>query len=162
MSWIGDLFAGGASGLISGIGDVADKFITTGDEKNQFKLEMEQVITARMNMMNEQAVTEMNAKSEIIQAELKQGDNFTKRMRPSLGYFGMIVIFYNYCIIPSIGVFKPDLGIVAFEMPGEFWLAWGGMMATYSIGRSQEKKGQGNKVTGMLSGVTPSITKLLG
>ena len=159
MSFISDIFSGGASGLISGVGDLADKFITTGDEKNQFKLETEKVITERLQMMNSQAETEMNAKSSIIQAELSQGDLFTKRMRPTLGYFGMFVIFFNYCLVPVVSQFA-EVQVDVFALPTEFWMAWGGMMATYSIGRSQEKKGANSKATSIITGV-PNISNIL-
>ena len=152
MSWISDVFSGGASGLIDGVGNVVDRFVTTGDEKNAMKLELEKVVTTRMAMLYEQTNVEMSAKSQIIQAELNQGDNFTKRMRPSLGYFGMLAIAFNHCLVPLLSNWMPELNVEAFELPTEFWLAWGGMMATYSIGRSQEKKGQANKITSIITG----------
>ena len=160
MSFISDILSGGASGLIGGLGNVVDKFVTTGDEKNAMKLELEKVVTARMAMMNSQAETEMNAKSAIIQAELNQGDNFTKRMRPTLGYFGMFAIFFNHCLVPLLSGWMPELKVETFILPTEFWIAWGGMMATYSIGRTQEKKGNGNRITSAITG-TKSVVDLL-
>jgi len=159
MSFISDILSGGAQGIIDGISGAVDKFVVTGDEKNEMKLELEKVVTARMAMLNEQVNTEMNAKSAIIQAELNQGDNFTKRMRPTLGYFGMFAIFFNHCLMPLISQFM-EMKIEAFVLPTEFWLAWGGMMATYSIGRTQEKKGSQNKITAAITG-TKSVSNLL-
>lgn len=151
MSWLTSLFSSGTQGIVSGIGDVVDRFVTTGDEQNAMKLELEKVVTARMAMASEQANTEMQAKERIIVAELNQGDRFTKRMRPSLGYFGMLVIFYNYCVVPTVGLFSA-MPVEPFSLPTEFWIAWGGMMATYSVGRSMEKRGDGNKVTNAITG----------
>lgn len=160
MGWLGDIFSGGASGIIDGVGNVVDRFITTSDEKNEFMLEMEKVVNERMQQASDQANIEMRAKSDIIVAELNQGDNYTKRMRPTLGYFGMAVIAFNYCLVPLIAFFM-GMPVAPFALPTEFWIAWGGMMATYSIGRTREKQGKTDKVTKMITTDNP-LKGLLG
>jgi hypothetical protein len=151
MSWFGDLVKGGMEGLIGSIGGVADRFIQSDDEKAAFQIEVQKLVQARMSEIEETARAELDAKQRIMTAELQQGDKFTKRARPTTVYFGLGVIFYNYCFIPTIGLFletPPPL----FELPTEFWAAWGGIVATWSIGRSAEKRGSMNRLTSLITG----------
>ena len=39
-----------------------------------------------------------------------------------------------------------------FELPTEFWLAWGGIVSTWSIGRSAERRGARNKAVSLVTG----------
>ena len=87
---------------------------------------------------------ELQAKERILVAELTQGSTFTKAARPSVVYYGLAAICFNYSILP----FVQWLGGEApqpFELPTEFWLAWGGIVSTWSIGRSAERRGARNK-----------------
>jgi hypothetical protein len=159
MSWLSSIFSGGASGIIDGVGGLVDRFVTTSDEKNEFKLEVEKLVTARMAMANEQANIEMDAKSKILQAELNQSDNFTKRARPTVVYMGLVFIGLNYCIIPLIQQFA-GLTVAPFELPSEFWYGWSGIVATWSVGRSMEKRGVKNNAVTAITG-TQSVRSLL-
>ena len=94
---------------------------------------------------------ELDAKQKILVAELQQGDTYTKRARPTVVYFGLVVIFYNYCLIPTVGLFMAEIPN-PFELPMEFWAAWGGIVATWSIGRSAEKRGSMNRLTSVVTG----------
>ena len=127
----------GAS-LVEDISDVADKWITTTDEKKQFELETERIVSQRMAEVEETTRTEINATAEIIKAELTQDDLFTKRARPSLIYGGMLAIVVNYIGLPLFGHAIVDL-------PEEFFWAWGGAVGVYTFGRSQEKAARNKK-----------------
>ena len=104
-----------------------------------------------MSDIEETARMELEAKQNIMVAELQQGDNYTKRARPTTVYFGLVVIFYNYCVIPTIGLIQ-GYTLPPFELPTEFWAAWGGIVATWSIGRTAEKRGKMNRLTGAITG----------
>jgi hypothetical protein len=92
-------------------------------------------------------------KTDVIKAELQQGDNFTKRARPMVVYAGLLFIFLNYVFIPTLchlaGQPLGNGGVL--ELPSDFWLAWGGIVATWSIGRSFEKTGASNRVTQLIT-----------
>jgi len=151
MNFLSSIFSGGAEGIISGVGNVVDKFVTTGDEKNAMKLELEKVITARMAMANEQANTEMTAKSQVLQSELASGDNYTRRARPTIVYAGLFLMIANYCIIPLVQQFA-GIEVKPFALPSEFWMSYTGITATWSIGRSMEKRGSQNKAVKTITG----------
>ena len=113
--------------------------------------ELEVIVQKRDSEIEQTIRAELDAKTKIIEAELNQGDNFTKRARPTTVYFGLVVIFYNYCVIPTIQMIK-GISLSPFELPTEFWVAWGGIVATWSVGRSAEKRGTRNKVTSLITG----------
>ena len=142
-------FLGG--GLVESISDVADKFIQTPDEKAAFKVEMEKVLQARDSEIEQTIRAELTAKENIIVAEMNQGDNYTKRARPTVVYFGLGIIFFNYCFVPLMQLVFSS-AVEPFALPAEFWLAWGGTVSIYSVGRSMEKRGTRNKFTDVVSG----------
>jgi len=146
MGILNNIFSGGVGALAGQIGDVADRFITTGDERNRFKLEMEGLIQQREAEVEASVRTAMQAKERILVAELSQGDAFTKRARPAVVYAGLLFIAFNYCVVPLFD--RPPN-----ELPPEFWFGWSGIVATWSVGRSFEKRGISNR---LLQGITGS------
>lgn len=151
MSFISDILGSTFGKTIEGIGNTVKKFITTDQDRMQAQLELESLLQQRDSEVEATMRKELGAKERILVAELQQGDKFTKRARPSVVYFGLCMIFINYCLMPMIQYWK-ELPITAFDLPTEFWAAWGGIVATWSIGRSAEKRGTRNKVTSFIVG----------
>ena len=151
MSWISNILSGGAGKLIGEVGDAIDQFHTSGEEKQAFKLELESLLQKRDSEIEATIRTELQAKERVLIAELQQGDNFTKRARPSLIYTGLVMIVFNYCIIPTIQLLL-SVTVQPFELPAEFWAAWGGICATWVIGRSAERRGSRSKIVNIITG----------
>ena len=84
MSWFAKIFNAGASSLVESIADVADRFISTGEERNAFKLQVEQLLQKSDSQIEQTIRAELSAKERILVAELKQGDAYTKRARPTV------------------------------------------------------------------------------
>ena len=137
-------------GLIGPASQIIDDLHVSGEEKAMARLKMESLIQERESEVEQTIRKELESKERIIVAELQQSDNFTKRARPSVIYAGLVFIAWNYVVAPTAG-----LG--SFELPSEFWIGWSGIVATYSIGRSAEKRGVRNKMTAGITG-----TNLLG
>jgi len=148
MSWLTNLFSGTAGGIVDSIANVADRFIQTDEEKNEFKLKVMNLVQQRDTEIESTARTELETKSKIIAAEMAQDDNYTKRARPTVVYFGLIVIAFNYCLVPVVALILSK-NIPLLELPGEFWAAWGGIVSLWTIGRSAEKRGVDNRLTKM-------------
>ena len=144
--FVGQLVGMLGGGIVDTIGNVADKFIQTPDEKAAFKVEIEKVLQKRDSEIEQTIRAELQAKEKIIVAEMTQGDNYTKRARPTLIYFGLVVIAFNYCLVPVIQLLM-TVDVVPFDLPAEFWMAWGGAVSVYSVGRSMEKRGGRNRFT---------------
>lgn len=96
---------------------------------------------------------------EIIVAEMGQGDNYTKRARPTVVYFGLLAIALNEIILPwaayFIGMFCTKAGCSALPeiaLPTEFWWTWTSICSVWFAGRSAEKRGAMNKVIKAITG----------
>lgn len=58
---IGKVFSGSAGSIVDSIGNVADKFITTKQEKEEFKAEVESELNKHIEVMTAAANTEMES-----------------------------------------------------------------------------------------------------
>ena len=151
MSWFSTLFSGGASEVVERVGDVIDEFHLSGEEKQKFKLQLRQVVAARESEVEQTIRKNLEAKERILVAELAQGDTYTKRARPTVVYFGLVMIGLNYFIVPLISMLSGNPP-TPFELPTQFWAAWGGIVATWAVGRSYEKASRGTSVTSKITG----------
>jgi hypothetical protein len=151
MGLISKILSSATGGLIKDIGGVVDKFVTTKEEKMAAQLELETLLQKRDSEVEQTIRSELKAKESIIVAELQQGDNYTKRARPTVVYVGLGAILFNYCLVPLIQTLA-SVEVTPFNLPTEFWAAWGGIVATWSVGRSAEKRGSRNKVTDFITG----------
>lgn len=147
------IFSG--SDIVKDLRDLADEFFTSDEERQAFELKMEYLVQKRLSEVEQTVRMEMDARSKIIIAEMQQGDKFTKRARPSLIYFGLFIIFWNYCLVPSsfflFGAATTN-ELRLFELPIEFWAAWGGVVGIWSGGRTLERIGYKNKPLSLVTG----------
>lgn len=132
--------------------DVLDRIIPNKQERDAAKVELSRVLADAEAQTAEMLEEEMRAKQRIIMQELTQGDNFTKRMRPLIGYSGIILIFVVHVLVP---ILEALFGVtITVTIPSEFWVAWAGVTGLYVIGRSFEK-GTGSSLLGkMLDKIT--------
>lgn len=157
MGWLGKIFSGSVGSVVKEVGDVVDKFNLSGEEKQRFKLELEALLQKRDSEVEESLRTELGAKERILVAELRQGDNYTKRARPTVVYAGLFFIFLNYCLVPIIGrLYGIKISNLDLPLPVEFWAGWSGIVMTWSVGRSFEKSGTSNRLTRTITGSSPS------
>jgi hypothetical protein len=176
MSWLSNLLGGSAGTIIAEVGNVADKFHLSGEEKQQFKLEVEALLQKRDSEIEQTIRKELEAKERVLVAELNQGDNYTKRARPTVVYFGLGLIFLNYCLIPGIQFLRGKATVQCgqgsaatectvtsgIQLPSEFWWAWGGIVGTWAIGRSLEKAGANNRAVRAITGTVSTTSEPLG
>jgi hypothetical protein len=137
--------------LIESVGNVVDKFVTTDAEKAAIKLETQKLILAHVAQSEESIRAEMEAKAQVIKAEMESGDNFTRRARPTVVYVGLAAIVVNHVLAPWVshlwGAGVPDI-----SLPPEFWWAWSGVVSVWFIGRSAERRGAQSKLVKQLTG----------
>lgn len=165
MSWFSDAISCGISGVVDSVADVADRFIESPDEKAAFKLKVKELIQQRDSEIEQTIRKELESKERILVAELKQGDNYTKRARPTVVYAGLVFIAINYVLFPLVTLIAIAIGskftvTPLADLPSQFWIAWGGICATWSIGRSLERRGTQNAATRAVTGSKPQ-SKLL-
>lgn len=151
MGLISDIIGGSFGSTVSAVGDTLKKFITTDGDRMQAQKELEQILQKRDTEIEQTIRVELGAKERVIVAELQHGDTYTKRARPTVVYVGLGAILFNYCFVPLVQTLT-GTEVQAFALPMEFWAAWGGIVATWSIGRSAEKRGARKKVTSFITG----------
>ncbi len=137
--------------LVSKIADAADRFVRTGDDKDKFNLEVLGLVQARDSEVEQTVRTEMEAKQQVIVSELQQGDKYTKRARPTIVYGGLLVLLINHVILPWVA-FYVGMEVPKIEIPNTFWMGWSGIVATWSIGRTAERRGLQSKLVSAITG----------
>lgn len=170
--------------LITTVADTVDRFVQTKDEKDKVKqelqkiqtdfqksqhnfiLDMERLAQQREEQLEKSIRQELEAKKEILLAELNQGDKYTKRARPTVIYVGLIFILLEvfglrHIILEAIaddGAQLQTLLDSSDKIFNTFLWAWGGVLGVYSIGRSAEKRGMSNKWLRNITGSKQSQT----
>lgn len=146
MSFIGDFFSSGIEGIGKAVDAVLGNFDLDGEKKAQAKIQLETLIYSERMAREETFRRQLEAQQAVLVAELSQGDAYTKRARPTLVYAGLVAILWNYCVVPVV------FGAEPIALPVEFYAAWGGVTATWSIGRTRERIGKADKVTKAIIG----------
>lgn len=178
MSWFSNLFSGGVEKVVEKVGDTIDDLTLSKEEKQEFKLKLQQIWMQRESEIETTVRKNLEAKERILVAELQQGDSYTKRARPSVVYFGLIMIALNYFLLPVLllisghadklqtcnEISREDrIELVCeretlFPLPQEFWVAWGGIVATWAVGRSFEKSAASNKLSRAVTGSKKQVS----
>ena len=170
------LLGEGLGSFAGKIGEVVDRFVHSKDEKAAFMLEMEKLLQQRDSEIEKTIQKELDTAARVIEAEMAQGDSYTKRARPTIIYGGLVMFFLNSVILPKLAVFAALINDSAEQLivinalqpvaiPPEFILAWGSVVAIYSGGRTLEKRGARNAaiqaMTGNGEGIMAPIKKIL-
>lgn len=130
------------SGLIKPAFDLVDDLVTTDEERMKLKNKLMEIQNQANEKLLEYESKVVEAKSKIMVAELQQGDNYTKRARPTVLYGGLIILLLNYVILPWIAYFTGKV-IPSINLPDMFWVAWGGTASVYTFSRTKEKINRG-------------------
>lgn len=134
-----DVLTGPVKGLVGAIGGVIDNLHTSDEEKMAANLQIAALAADTELKMTQELTKELEAKERVIVAELQQGDNYTKRARPTVVYVGLGAFILNYVLIPNIAIAFGTV-LIPVEFPVEFWAGWSGIVMTWTIGRSMEKR----------------------
>ena len=148
---IASILGGSVGKAVSAIGDTVKKFVTTDGDRMKMQMELEKILQQRDSEIEETIRAELDAKASIIKAEMAQGDNYTKRARPTVVYYGLVIITFDF-IARFVMHVREISDIPSTLLPEQFWWAWTGLVGTWIIGRSAEKRGVRNKVTSFITG----------
>jgi hypothetical protein len=151
-SWLASGVTTAISGVANTAADIVDRFVESPDEKRQLKALLAQK-KAEGDAQIEQTIRKgLESRERIIVAEMNQDDNYTKRARPTLVYAGLGMIFLNYVLFPNIAALMSVTNFTTTHLPVEFWVAWGGTVGIWSLGRSAERRGATNAVVKKITG----------
>ena len=130
---------------------VAKKLTGDPEKDKEFELQILTMTQRRDSEIEETLRAEMAAKERVLVAELNQGDNYTKRARPTVVYAGLGIVFLNHIVLPWIAAFA-QIEVPKIEVHPIFWTGWSGIVITWSIGRSAEKMGSKKKIVSAITG----------
>ena len=130
---------------------LAGNLFGSKEEKQKFELNLLELTQKRDSEIEETIRAEMQAKERVLVAELNQGDNYTKRARPTVVYAGLGIVFLNHIVLPWIAAFA-QIEVPLIEVPPIFWTGWSGIVITWSIGRSAEKMGSKKRIVSAITG----------
>jgi hypothetical protein len=139
MSFISDLFAGGAGKLVDSVGNALDKVITTKEEKMQlenemkkadleFRLEMEKLSVAEQKLVFDDLSSARDRDAKVQASE--NATRLAKNVSPYLALGTTVLTFSLFYIL----LFKPDI-----------------------LGKNQEKKDILIYILGVLSAILTQI-----
>lgn len=149
---LADILAGGLGGLIDSIGSVVDKFHLSKEEKAQIQIALEDAANRQFAIIEQSVQARYEAVTKIIQAEMASGDSYTKRARPTVVYFGLVLFG-----VQVIGQFFGREIVI----PPDFTYAWAGIVGVWMIGRSYEKvQGPGGRSKWVTGSATPPAPDL--
>jgi hypothetical protein len=139
---------GAVGAIIKPAAELIDGLTTTKEEKLQLKNELTRIENQFSEKLLSYDETVAKAKTEIMVAELKQDDKFTKRARPWIIYGGLMALGLNHIILPWAAWIMAAVGatqaaLPSINLPGEFWFAWGGAAGVYAFRRTAEKLTRG-------------------
>jgi len=124
--------------LVTPITDLIDDLFTSDEERDEAKRRLMLVELEMQIKAQEIEAKIVEAKKDVMVAELQQGDNYTKRARPTVVYAGLVALFLNHILLPWVTFFTGKV-LPTIELPTEFWFAWGGVVGVYAFTRGQEK-----------------------
>jgi hypothetical protein len=121
------------------LGLVKDK---TGEDLSDMAPEIQQLLierdTARDRYTEETMQVELETRARTIEAEMAQGDTYTKRARPTLVYSGLLLFFLEFGVRAFLllrGLSMPEGTIV----PVAFTAGWTTAVSVWFVGRSYER-----------------------
>lgn len=154
----------GLGEIIGGVGTVAKEIVDRFWPKKMSEEEKVAAAQAIEGMLAAREAEVVKASRDIMVAELEQGDNYTKRARPTIIYIGLAAVVFNYVFLPFVNrimewvTLLGDKSLEKFgsltpiDLPADFWYVWGGVCSIYALGRSAEKRGARSQVLGWITG----------
>lgn len=160
----------GIGALVEQAGRIAQQLPLGDADRQRLQVQLGALLEQHDSNVQQNADSAMDARQKLIVSEMQQGDSYTQRARPSVVYAGLLFIFLNYVVVPGVGYLTgassvqcDNAGKAAtceikggLPLPREFWWAWGGIVGTWSIGRSYEKTRGANRVSSLITGSTPA------
>ena len=117
--------------IIPVIDKVLDKFITSKEEKEKIKKEIELELIG-----NQQEIEKL--KAEIVKSEIQGKSWLQRNWRPLLMMNFVLILFNNYVLVPYMSIFTDKVKVL--EFPEKFWILLIIGVGGYLTGRTFEKK----------------------
>ena len=119
MSFISDIFAGGAEGIFTGISGIIKNFKADPLEVARLEVAVEQAKLSFQTKLAEAETAALAAINATMQAEAKSDHFLQWSWRPLVGYSFIATVTNNYLLMPYF-----QKWIQPVVIPTEVWYAW--------------------------------------
>ena len=126
------LFSVGASQLVDSVGKAVDGLITSKEEAQTLKIELQKVINDHEVAMEVEYTKQQDIVNQTMREEAKSEKFLQWSWRPLIGYLFIAMCFNNYIILPYLG----SQGLKPIELPGEMITTIMVILGVASAGRS--------------------------
>lgn len=124
------------SSLLDSVKGIISEFHMSPEDKEKLQ--------AQLDMEKDQFVAaehDYNSKlndiaGQNIRADAQSGDKFTLRARPAVIWVGLLMFFWNYCVVPSVGL---HWHVPSLPIPDTFSEIWGVVVTGYVFNRTLDK-----------------------
>lgn len=173
MSFIDRVLSSSSGSFLDKASAAIKRFVTTDKDRLELANEMEELLQQRDAEVEQTIRAELGAKERTLVAELQQGDNYTKRARPTVVYAGLVFIAINHVLFPmsarmltlfageALSTEEIAMLTAPIDLPTEFWAAWGGICSVWVLGRSAERRGIHNKLVSAITGTKKNNSSIL-
>jgi uncharacterized membrane protein (DUF106 family) len=124
------------SSLLDSVKGIIAQFHMSPEDKAKLQAQLDEQkdrFTAAENDYN----TKLNdIAGQNIRTEEQSGDKFTMRARPAVIWVGLLMFFWNYCIVPTAGI---HWHVPALPIPDTFSEIWGVVVTGYVFSRTADK-----------------------
>ncbi|MBL0691901.1 MAG: hypothetical protein JJV97_06180 [SAR324 cluster bacterium] len=107
---------GGVYGALGEASKVIDGFVTTSDEKHEFKIELMQAANAHQLAMAKLVAQNSLSQINTNQTEAKHANLFVAGWRPAVGWLAVITFGYSTLIYPFLVLIWPNLPAVSSDI----------------------------------------------
>jgi hypothetical protein len=129
---ITSLLSGSLDGLLKGVADVVDRFVTTDEEKTKAKLALLDLQRQAQKDLLEADAEFAKAQASVVVAEAQSESWLTRSWRP------IVMLSFTTCVLYNLFV-APLFALPVVPLPTEMWDSIRYGLTGYIAGRSLEK-----------------------
>jgi hypothetical protein len=124
------------SSLLTSVQGIISQFHMSPEDKAKLQAQLEAEKDQFATAENDYNVKLNDIAGQNIRAEEQTGDKFTERARPAVVWVGLLMFFWNYCIVPTAGL---HWHVASLPIPDMFSETWGVVVTGYVFARSADK-----------------------
>jgi hypothetical protein len=124
------------SSLLDSVKGIISQFHMSPEDKAKLQAQLDQEKDAFASAQNDYNTKLNDIAGQNIRSEAASGDKFTERARPAVIWVGLLMFFWNYCVVPTGGL---HWHIPSLPIPDTFSEIWGIVVTGYVFNRTVDK-----------------------
>ena len=124
------------SSLLDSINGIISQFHMSPEDKAKLQAQLDAEKDQFIAAENDYNTKLNDIAGQNIRAEEQSGDKFTQRARPAVVWVGLLMFFWNYCVVPTAGL---HWHVPSLPIPDSFSEIWGVVVTGYVFARTADK-----------------------